>query len=814
MFDNSVLSGNKEVQKEVVVRMIMDTVITSNDRGLEKIAYDLYFGHQESTSFDYLTKVGKYYMPAKVRMMNIIKPYFDILESTLESRPRPMRVYAIDDDSVRERDNARARALVDKSINVVLDKLDRINMLRQQIEMQKQQIAAQAEGGQMDPIAVSALDMQLSRVESQMQRYQGVYESDLIREDRKFRYTFSTRRERKVNDALEYLSTKYNWDELFMEGFRDQLITDNQIYKINDVYAGQDPTFRRCNVSNVWYNADHGSPYLDLANWIVERRYMRPESVIEEFGSHMTEDQILAVKNTYPYPTSLTDMGPVFTGGVWSQGQCADDIYSGSQNVHYRMVEVYDIEWKTVKKVRAKQNQDKYGNTHTHVIGDNEAVKDGEKLLTRYITEYWRASVIMNQHIVNVRKAPFQHRDVKDVGKAYSSYTGYAFNGMDRRPYSRVLAVRDIQTLYNLTYYQIELLQALGGMRGIVMDQTQKPAHLTNEEWLSYLKRGLMLVDPSNEAESIGRPTRFNQYTTYDLTFGNSIQQLREVLDILERMVGRVLGIPPQRLGEMAPRENVGTGEMAIAQSNLTTEVLFNKDDRIKSRLLTKLINVMPFVWRDGKRGAYVMGNDHKAFNINKDEINDMRFELFYGDGGKEQKKMQQLMDVAWQEYSSKQTISLSQLTSMFNMNTLGELEESLEYFEELAERRVAGQQEQAEQARAEAQERTLQLKAMLDSKAKEVDYMKQAIQEKTLELEKYRIDSTNQVKLAAQGMGDDVKREEVQAETAVEAAYLEENKRQFNIDARLRQMEMMLEGLTNGADSISSSTSKEKIKD
>src|SRR5690606_35206270 len=161
-----------------------------------------------------------------------------------------------------------------------------------------------------------------------------------------------------------------------------------------------------------------------------------------------------------------------------------------------------------------------------------------------------------------------QHRDIRQISEAKSSYVGYAYNNYDNRPYSRVLAVRDILILYQLVWYQIELLQALGGMKGIIMDITQKPDNMSPDEWLSMAKKGILPTNPAQVEEESGKPTRFNAFATYDMGFGNSIAQLKELLPEFQSLAGRILGISPQRMGEVGNRETPGSAKMAINQSN------------------------------------------------------------------------------------------------------------------------------------------------------------------------------------------------------------------------------------------------------
>ena len=73
-----------------------------------------------------------------------------------------------------------------------------------------------------------------------------------------------------------------------------------------------------------------------------------------------------------------------------------------------------------------------------------------KKYHRRFITEWWGGVKIGANIYVKLRKLPFQFRDVENVGRAYGRYVGFAYNGMDKRPFSRVWATKDVQILYNL----------------------------------------------------------------------------------------------------------------------------------------------------------------------------------------------------------------------------------------------------------------------------------------------------------------------------------------------------------------------------
>jgi len=806
--------GSQEWCRETVSSILNNIWGSLEGRYSERVAYDLYYGHQEQNSYNYLTRVGKYQMPARVRMINIVKPYFDILESTAASRPMPMRVYAVDENTIKERAKRRAEKIVDVYLRKIDAKAEQLSIARERIRRQREEAAQ----NQQDQTALMALEIQFSRIEKELSRDEILIGEELQEMERKRQLSEQTIRESKINDALTYLNNKYKYKDIFSEGFKDQLIVDNQIYRINDVYMGDDPSFRRCSPSNIWYQADPDSTYLDQANWIAERRYLSPEAIIAEYGGRLTSEQRSEIIKRFPRRQSVAVeiARGLFDGSGGSTTGCADDVYSGTMTISSDAVEVFEVEWKTVRKVLARRSKDKKDEsiTHTHLISDERDFKAGDERIVRYVTEYWRATAIGRDILFDMRPCAFQHRDIRDISRANSSYVGYAYNGYDNRPYSRVLAVRDVVILFQLVWYQIELLQAISGMKGVIMDITQKPANMSNDEWLSMAKRGLLPINPAQVEEESGRPTRFNAFATFDMTFGNSIAQLQNLLPELQNLAGRIIGIPPQRLGEVGTRETHSSAKMAVVQSNITTETLMLKSDRIQERVLQRIVNIIPYAWKKGKRGTYILGQDgQRMFNISEDELDGMAFELFYGDGNKEQKAMEQLMGLAMQAYSAQGSITLSQLSSLMNMNTLSELQESLEYFEGVARKNISEQGRAAEEAKAQAAERLIQLEASVKSKATEVDYMKNAIQQAQLQLRQAEIEAGNQLAMGIQERKAQTAEKIANQDTNVELQYLANDKERWQAEAKLKQIELALDGLANTRDGLSSAPDKNKIR-
>lgn len=787
----------------------------------DKQCYDMYFGYQKESDFEYLTGTENYRMPARVRFMPMTRPLFDILRSTVESRPIEPFVYAVDNDSLDDKKDQMVRKFMDKYVGILNARQERVSML--QLQLQTAKARSQPQDGQPPDADTSAalqqMNIAMAGIESAVARSEDVLQNETSKMEREYRYSFQTQQEKRMTTGLKYMFTKYGLRDMFCDGFTDLMVVDNEIYRVEDVWEGKDPKLRKVNTLYFYYAAEIDANFVDECEWNMEDRYMTISSIMDEFGDQISDEDSRKLKDRYPAfgPGQSYNQFGFNSMPLGDLNDCSPNtnVYSGSIVFQNNMVRVSSVCWRSPRKVMAKQSASKYGDdiTYTHLVKDEKVGAD-ETLLIRYTTDWWEGTRIGSDVFVNMRRCPFQYRDIANIGRSYGPYIGYAYNGMDKRPYSRVLAVKDIQILYNLVYYQMELLIALSGIKGFIMDRSQKPDGMKDEEWIYYLKQGIAWVDSSQTGPN-GRTSTFNQFSTYDLTFGNGIQQCQELLGKLEYLAGRVIGIPPQRLGEVLPQDQVNTHAAAIAQSNLTTETLFHKHDRIVKRAGDRLLHACVHAWKNGKRGHYIGGDlGQYSFNISARELDDCRYEMFFGDPGREQNKLDRALQLMQADYENRGATTLTQLISGFNANNLKELEETLTHYEGIAMKRGADNAQSQMDHEKELEQVRANSAAMVKKQLTDGESLKGKIDQAQLQLEQSRIQIDNNTKLQQEGMRTKNQKDIADQNTGVEYAVLDEQRREHDIDARLKQMEIAMSAIKEQSQRISSTPSKNKPSD
>ncbi|RKY72196.1 MAG: hypothetical protein DRP97_00975, partial [Candidatus Latescibacterota bacterium] len=379
---------------------------------------------------------------------------------------------------------------------------------------------------------------------------------------------------------------------------------------------------------------------------------------------------------------------------------------------------------------------------------------------------------------------------------------GESFNDPAKKPYSLVWEIRDINELISILNYQRELMFAMAGVKGIVMDISQRP-DMSDDEWLLDFKRGIAWI----ESYKGGRQNSFNQFQTYDNSVSPAVGMISDIIIHLEDQISMVTGVTREAMGQTQKDDQVGTYEMATNASNLITYIFYYEHDVLIAEALTRYINLARYAWKDGKEGTYMTNtNAKKYFNVHKNIAIDRYIDLYLSDSTKDNQKVDMIRSVAFQARNNKE-ISLSQLISILDTDNLKEMEKKVEYY---ADRMLAMQQETAvsvESKKAELEQMKIKMKGDIDLQIKRADLQlsqaKLVLEKSDLELKRAEIYIKAKLEREKMGTEMQIKAAEMETETAVEMAYLDEEKTMHRIDESIREAQLGIDALALQGDML-----------
>jgi len=718
-FPSQLISDSKKDKKwceQMLNAIVSSTDHASSPESRYKIKdirnYDIYNGEFNRDDYKYLTEQYGYNYPARLVNYPIVQPKIDLLLGEDLHRPLDTKVVTVNQEAINRKEDHKVTMVMNKLLEEVKEEMKNLGM------------ETNTEG-------------------------QDIPVPDDI--DTFMRYNYRESIEESVQDGLEFLVNRYKLKNKFKEGFRDLLITGKECYRI-EIKDG-DPQVRRVDPRSLTYDLTSETDDLGEANWISEERWLSPSDIVDEFGEVLSDDDIRLIE-------SLSKQDSI-------------DIQSEYRNWYVKgesgelRVKVVHAEWRSLKKIQYKLSPNKHDNEKPFrkMVSDKYRKRKGEKIRKVVIDDIWQATKIGGKIMVNCQRVPNQIRSLDDPSAANLSYVGCVRNHTTGSSVSMVDLLKNVQMLYNIVMYHIELSMARSGGKAVVYDVAQMPANLgMNMQDIMYHIKNDGIIPINSKDEGLQAQT-FNQFQQIDFTLSSSVQQLINLKVMLEDMAGQVSGVTKQREGQVEQYEQVGNQQRAVVQSATITRSWFWSHDMVKQDVLMRCANLMKIAWSEGKKTATVFGDGtYKFISILPDvQLND--YGVFLGDGGKDEEMKAAVSQLAQSALQAGQ-IDMLDVIRIYKSDTLTEAEHILERGLEAAKEMQAQQQQgMQEQAQAEA-----------EAKA----------QEQQIEVEMNQLDNETRIKVA-----------EIQHQSKLETAEILSDDSYGNkkADAVLRQMEGQLKG-------------------
>jgi len=789
---------------------------TARDVKKDTKCYKIYHGEIDNKEFSYLTEIDGNILPAKMRWIPMVTSKVNKLVSQDAQREVKSRIYASDKRSIEERNLRRA----ERVFNIARKRIEAVNQA--QITVQKSLMAAKNRLAQLvqrspqtqaEAAELEQLQMQLPVLESKFDHAiknididNVLTQKDIDEADRHMTYDDSDIIEQGFQGGLNEAIVKKEIKRKKVINMRNRVITGKEFYYVNWEPGMLNPVFEVIPVRNVRFSSESSKFYVQDCAAMAFDIEMSVSEVILRYGKHLKPEELEHIVRASGAQT--TQNGAVVptpnNGAVF-----LDDSYSttGGNNVKVTMGF-----WKANRDVSYKETPNKHtGDYFRHVVSAGYKPKKGETVISKNVQDLWEGVMLNDTYYVNIRKSPLQLRRFDDEPSyVQGPIIGETFNDPANRPYSLIWETRDIQELSSIIHYHRELMLAMAGVKGIVMDVAQK-ADMDDGEWLMDFKRGIAWIDSWKN----GKAASFNQFQTYDNTVSPALGYLTEILKDLDEMASDITGVNRESVGRTDPNDQVGTFEMAINASNLITFIIYYEHDITLQHALTRYINCARYAWKGGKDGTYMTdSNAKKFFKIHPDVAVDRFFSLFLSDSTDDNNKLTTIRQLAAQARSNRE-ITLSQLISIFDTNNLKEMEEKISHYSEKMAKIAQDNAMSVEQQKAEAQKLLIEMKGKIDMQLQaqkgRFEEAKLRIEQGKLEMEKLKTYIDAKLKREEMGIDAQIKATEIQAETDVEMAYLAEDSRANSVDEKIRTAQLRMDGLANQANILLNADANEK---
>lgn len=666
--------------------------------------YDLYNSIYNEKDLKYVTNPFKQDdgFPAMAQDYNIIKPYVDQLLGEETKRPFNFHPQRTSDIAASEMQEKAKEMLMDYIQATIASKLSPEQAARYE--------QALATGEIQTPEAIAKY----------LQKdYKDIAETEAYH-------------------ALQFLKRKLNLTHEFYKGWKDALIGGEEIYYVGVING--DPYVERVNPMYFDYEHSLDLEFIDDAAWCRRKMIMSATEIYDRFYDKMSERQLNELLELIDQRPGAGNNPEIRKTSIDYESIKLHKINSFTDNpFDIDHIVVYHCCWKSFKKIGfVTLLNPETGEAEEFQVDEDYKVTGTEQSVEwDWIIEVWEGYRIGDDMYIGIQPIEYQHISADNPNSQKLPYTGVVYNNTNSKPRSLVSMMKPLQYMYIVVWYRLELALSRDKGKVAVMDITQIPKSMNIDvnKWMHYLSAlGVAFINPYDEGWDIpgregGKPSQFNQLSSWDLTMSNVIAEYIQLMQKIEDMVAKLTGITPQRQGQIAASELVSNANTAVNMSYHITEPWFWNHNQVKRRVLTMLLNTSKAAWKDNKRYLnYILDDATRAFVQLSDNFFYEDMDIFADDSTKNQQyidQLKQLLQPAMQNGAS--LLDIAEIITLDNMSMIKNR------LEEIEQKRME-QMQQQQQAEQQAQQQMAEQQNQL----KEEELM---LKEAELDLEKYKVD-------------------------------------------------------------------------
>lgn len=666
--------------------------------------YDLYNSIYNEKDLKYVTNPFKQDdgFPAMAQDYNIIKPYVDQLLGEETKRPFNFHPQRTSDIAASEMQEKAKEMLMDYIQATIASKLSPEQAARYE--------QALATGEIQTPEAIAKY----------LQKdYKDIAETEAYH-------------------ALQFLKRKLNLAHEFYKGWKDALIGGEEIYYIGVING--DPYVERVNPMYFDYEHSLDLEFIDDAAWCRRKMIMSATEIYDRFYDKMSERQLNELLELIDQRPGAGNNPEIRKTSMDYESIKLHKINSFTDNpFDVDHITVYHCCWKSFKKIGfVTLLNPETGEAEEFQVDEDYKVTGTEQSVEwDWIIEVWEGYRIGDDMYIGIQPIEYQHISADNPNSQKLPYTGVVYNNTNSKPRSLVSMMKPLQYMYIVVWYRLELALSRDKGKVAVMDITQIPKSMNIDvnKWMHYLSAlGVAFINPYDEGWDIpgregGKPSQFNQLSSWDLTMSNVIAEYIQLMQKIEDMVAKLTGITPQRQGQIAASELVSNANTAVNMSYHITEPWFWNHNQVKRRVLTMLLNTSKAAWKDNKRYLnYILDDATRAFVQLSDNFFYEDMDIFVDDSTKNQQyidQLKQLLQPAMQNGAS--LLDIAEIITLDNMSMIKNR------LEEIEQKRME-QMQQQQQAEQQAQQQMAEQQNQL--KEEEL-----TLKEAELDLEKYKVD-------------------------------------------------------------------------
>jgi len=829
------------------LKRIAKKIAESEPRNKEDIKNDItcwsyYNNKPNAKKYEYLIHKGDARMPMYTVHIPCQRPICDSLTSQQVKRTWQFTTKAVDRDSIKAKFEEKIKAFTKAKEEEAKARLDFIEDYILQMTLQMQQIEqymqtepeTEEEAQQMQQLQQQypLIKREFEKIMKRITEQQLLTQEKIDEIENYYKYTHKDIREILSQKLMVKLRKDFRVKAKSVESFTQKIVTGKEAFLVYCDEKTNEFIYEILDRTNIKYPSIKGIKYIQDSPWVSyvdtiseQDLKMLYNDELKKLGVDLTKE--LRNNNMGTEQGSFVStpgFGAIYTGGLTKEQEVSRE--SGIVRERIWFKDVKEVRFRSTINTRddaiVKEfihmipfdkillEKSKYKYIKAEVNGVKKAFyvsktnkmerynvdevelydETKEKIITKYTKDRYSCVILNNMWVVDGK------RDIKINRKRdkHSAFNlpifGKTFSSVTDQPYSVIKNTIDLQDLYNGIYMLRQLAYAIAGAKGNVIDKSQKPDGMTQDEWEANIAQGRLYI------QTIGADGRrinssFNQWTQFDNTVSASVQYYDNVLFQIKETMGDIVGVPRQRQGQIIAGDLVGNTEIALQQAFLITEVIYEEHDEIEAMALNELLSLY---LKYGKLdNTYLSFNDktegEEIFYLEDNIFNDCDIELIVENNNKEMQDLEFFKQVIQSEYG-RGSINAHDLAELSSIDSVKEMQKKTKDIIERNQKIAQQSQMQAIEANKQAQ---MELKQFEHDLIEQANEHGKFIAEKQLEISAFLAQlqaEKEQKELELKMYIEDNKHNrelmKIESEEKVEMAYLEEQAKSTSLQQQL----------------------------
>ena len=563
-----------------------------------------------------------------------------------------------------------------------------------------------------------------------------------------FQYEWQDIREIRANEILKHYSKEQNFEDKFLDGFSDAETVAEEIYQCDIV--GGEPVLYRLNPIKVRAFMSGSSNRIEDADVIIYEDYWSRGRIYDTYYDQLSKADMEWLEKTpdmdggnrigaagnyndaFGYVRSdqilgedgvmINDedgLGYLFDPLSHYDGSFGSDLLPYDIAGNIRVLRVY---WKSRRKIKKVKHYDPITGDElfdfypeTYMI--DEAAGESEEIF--WVNEPWEGTKIGENIYVNIRPRLVRYNSLDNPSRCHFGIIGTIYNLNESKPFSLVDMMKPYSYLYDAVSHKLVELIASNRGKIVEMDLALKPKDWSVDKWMFFARKNKLLIKDSFNKGNKGAATGklaggLNNASkgVIDASWGVDIQYYINLLDTIDTKMAKLIGMTPQRMGQIQNRETVGGVERSTLQSSYSTDYLFQKHSDTVRRVMTAFLETAKCAFRGRTlKFRYILSdNSIRLMEIDGDEFAECDYGIIVDQSNETQLLNQKLDSLAQAAVQN----SVMDFASIMRLYSSRSLSEKIRLVED-AERKMRENQERMQQQQMQQQQQLAQMQQQME---------------------------------------------------------------------------------------------------